>query len=108
MTCIKIEPLAEGEGNVHTGATPPWLQGNKGSALKEALDELARKKKEAKNAKNPKRLGADFIAAKRRQQKQNGGTEGGKDWFPSFGGMISPLFPLLLMCCGVMRCCVVV
>jgi len=101
LTCIKIEPLAEGEGNVHTGATPPWLQGNKGCALKEALDELARKKKEAKNAKNPKRLGADFIAAKRQQQKQNGGTEGGKDWFPSFGGMISsPLSLVGVLCWG--------
>jgi len=25
-TVVVLQPASEGEGNVHTGATPPWLQ----------------------------------------------------------------------------------
>ncbi|KAL9965580.1 hypothetical protein ACROYT_G029401 [Oculina patagonica] len=90
LTCIGIPELKKGEGNVHTGATPPWLReddeddgdsqtGN--TTCKEVIgpsyDEFKKHVERMKkiNNKNPQRVGANFDRKK----------ETSDDWLPSFG-----------------------
>lgn len=87
LTCIGIPELKKGEGNVHTGATPPWLQdddddNDNGAAAKNALigpsyDAFKKHAERMKklNNKNPQRVGANFDRNK----------ETSDDWLPSFG-----------------------
>lgn len=86
LTCIGIQELKQGEGNIHTGATPPWLRDDNdddddatsskaviGPSF-EAFKKNAERMKKVSN-KNPQRVGANFDRKK----------ETGDDWLPSFG-----------------------
>jgi len=93
LTCIGIPELKKGEGNVHTGATPPWLRNddddddNDGQTSSAACNDVIgpsydafkkhveRMKKVNANNKNPNRVGANFDRKK----------ETSDDWLPSFG-----------------------
>ncbi|XP_068731972.1 centrosomal AT-AC splicing factor-like [Montipora capricornis] len=90
LTCIGIVDLKQGEGNIHTGAMPPWLQdddddnedhGNcaieKNDVIgpsHEAFKKHVERMKRVSN-KNPRRVGANFDRKK----------ETSDDWLPSFG-----------------------
>lgn len=68
LTTIEVPALEPGEGNVHSGATPPWLLDAKGQ-IKDGIilqngsikriQTDARKKKD--KSKKPQKLGADLI-----------------------------------------------
>ncbi|CAH3164253.1 unnamed protein product [Porites evermanni] len=86
LTCIGIPELKKGEGNVHTGATPPWLREDdddeEGASADnhvigpsfDAFKKHAERMKKI-NHKNPHRVGANFDRKK----------ETSEDWLPSFG-----------------------
>lgn len=86
LTCIGIPELKQGEGNVHTGATPPWLREDdddeEGASADnhvigpsfDAFKKHAERMKKI-NHKNPHRVGANFDRKK----------ETSEDWLPSFG-----------------------
>ncbi|XP_028402723.1 coiled-coil domain-containing protein 84-like isoform X2 [Dendronephthya gigantea] len=70
-------------GNIHTGATPPWLLADDehdtnsvmiGPSLEEFQKHVERSKK---SGRNPNRVGANFDRK----------TEVNSDWLPSFGGV---------------------
>jgi len=89
FTVIKAPKLLPGEGNVHTGGIPPWLQTGDSQAqkssrtvdLKVLLAELKSKRKEERKRKlHPNRLGAEFRELRKRSKVS-------EDWLPSFGGV---------------------
>lgn len=94
LTFIGVQELQEGEGNIHTGATPPWLREDDdeeddsektkksdgleiGPSLQDFKKHAERMKKESRN---PNRVGANF----EREQTTSDG------WLPSFGGVWNP------------------
>lgn len=77
LTCIGIQELKQGEGNIHTGATPPWLRDDDnddddatsskaviGPSFEAFKKNAERMKKVSK--KNPQRVGANFDRKKKR------------------------------------------
>jgi len=108
LTRIAIPKLNEGEGNIHTGAMPPWLSSasSTGSSrpmpaqplspkeeLQRLLDELKAKKRAQQQAKNPNRVGGWYVEMRKREQAVHDAgiiaeTSGSKnEWLPSFGGV---------------------
>lgn len=70
------------EGNVHTGATPPWLKEDEeekeASVIGPSLDAfLLHRDQQRRASKNPNRVGADFHRTKPKEDSD--------DWLPSFG-----------------------
>ncbi|XP_031558968.1 coiled-coil domain-containing protein 84-like [Actinia tenebrosa] len=83
LTCIDIKGLGQGEGNIYSGATPPWLRDDDddnddkketciGPSLEDFQKHVQRKKK---SAQNPNRVGANFEREKQTDE----------EWLPSFG-----------------------
>jgi len=74
LTVITLPPLGEGEGNIHSGGTPPWLldeQGNENPTIKKAP--VSKKRK----FNNSKKLGSNNF-------KEKSGEEN-EEWLPNFG-----------------------
>jgi hypothetical protein len=82
LTAIAIPKLREGEGNIHTGAKPPWLVDDASTSttstpqplmspkeeLRRMIDELKAKKEAEKKAKNPNRVGGWYVELKRQRE----------------------------------------
>ncbi|XP_072049878.1 centrosomal AT-AC splicing factor-like [Amphiura filiformis] len=80
LTSIGVQVLKAGEGNIHTGATPPWMMrdedDNTNHMLGPSLDDYNKHlERERKRKLNPNRVGANFdhVTATR------------DEWLPSFG-----------------------
>ncbi|KAL1548276.1 TITAN-like protein isoform X1 [Salvia divinorum] len=81
------------EGNVHTGAPPPWLDGTKGDNLDPAWKPESRNPVssiEGKSKLNPKRVGAAWaerrkveLEMERRGERVNNNFDA--NWLPNFG-----------------------
>ncbi|XP_042056668.1 TITAN-like protein isoform X1 [Salvia splendens] len=81
------------EGNVHTGAPPPWLDGTKGDNLDPALKPESREpvsSRAGKSKLNPKRVGAAWaerrkleLEMERRGERVNNNFDA--NWLPNFG-----------------------
>ncbi|XP_042052152.1 TITAN-like protein [Salvia splendens] len=81
------------EGNVHTGAPPPWLDGTKGDYLDPALKPESRdavSSRAGKSKLNPKRVGAAWaerrkleLEMERRGERVNNNFDA--NWLPNFG-----------------------
>eukprot|EP01121_Diplochlamys_sp_Union-15-3_P008552 TRINITY_DN2277_c0_g1_i2.p1 TRINITY_DN2277_c0_g1~~TRINITY_DN2277_c0_g1_i2.p1 ORF type:complete len:213 (+),score=53.64 TRINITY_DN2277_c0_g1_i2:388-1026(+) len=87
LMSIEVQELTPGEGNVHSGAIPPWMKqdDDKTNADLEALLEKFRKQeRERKKKKNPNRVGADFVMKQLYKHKAS------EDWLPNFGGVWQP------------------
>lgn len=86
LTAIVPKQIAGVRGNVHTGATPPWLRGDDAgpsapSVIGPSVDEFILHRERKKRAgKDPRRVGADFhikLATQKHPDSDN--------WLPAFG-----------------------
>jgi len=84
LASITIPALDLGDGNVHSGATPPWMKEDNDEDLEAVLERERKKLRDIKRKKNPNRVGADFV--KKQLYKQ----EPSDDWLPNFGGVWQP------------------
>jgi len=78
LTQIALPELKEGEGNVHTGATPPWMVDTAGKSIPTVptvLSDAERLRLQSKNKKkiNPRKL------------QPQGGIRYDQNWLPLFG-----------------------
>ncbi|KAI5063030.1 hypothetical protein GOP47_0021577 [Adiantum capillus-veneris] len=99
-TCIRL-PSGPGDGNVHSGAPPPWLQTSESKtdsaahALPNCGATLSRsKERQLKKSRNPKRVGAAWADKRRAEMGREAaghslqrGLQVDKDWLPNFGGV---------------------
>jgi len=81
LTRIEQKPLENGQGNVHSGATPPWMVDVSGSTIPtvSATMTLAERQREInknKKVKNPNKLGANI---------NRDAIYSEKTWVPNFG-----------------------
>jgi hypothetical protein len=75
LTFIGGHELKPGEGNIHTGATPPWLLNRDGgTSLRKIPSQNARK-----NPKKPVKLGSDIVRTEGQKIKA------GENFLPNFG-----------------------
>lgn len=91
LTRISSTSRQTTEGNIHTGAPPPWLTGE-GNQLEITLKSEQRKKAGKSSRLNPKRVGAAW--AERRKLELELESRGehvpnnfGANWLPNFGGV---------------------
>jgi hypothetical protein len=85
LTVISVPKLREGQGNIHTGAKPPWLSDGDATTsataahdeqqvlspkeeLRRTIEELRAKKEAEKKAKNPNRVGGWYVELKRQRE----------------------------------------
>lgn len=98
LTCVRPPSSGSGEGNVHTGAPPPWLQNSEnktGFAANDVSVPLSRsKERRLKKLRNPKRVGAAWADKRRAEMEREAagqclqrGIEVDKGWLPNFGGV---------------------
>ncbi|CAM6118783.1 unnamed protein product [Calypogeia fissa] len=94
LSSVQVPSVQLGEGNVHSGAAPPWLRQNLGEADSSGSLLPLSRTQQAKLSKiqNPNRVGAAWAQRRRAEleAEKNGEmlTMQGKDgslWFPSFG-----------------------
>jgi len=75
LTSLGTISLSPGEGNVHTGATPPWLLDNSGKLRRIPT----RSDQRRRNSKQPQKLGWDII--------RTGQITAGRNFLPNYGGV---------------------
>lgn len=100
LTCVRFPILSPiEEGNVHSGAPPPWLQTDDGkistenTAFHQSGVPLSRSKvRRLQKLRNPKRVGAAWADKRRAELEREKagnciqrGDKGDKGWLPSFG-----------------------
>lgn len=93
MTQISSTSKVALEGNVHTGAPPPWLDATKGDNLDPAWKPISRNhvhSRAEKSKLNPKRVGAAWaerrkleLEMERRGERVNNNFDA--NWLPNFG-----------------------
>jgi len=90
LSRIDVVPLQTGQGNVHSGAIPPWMVDETGSAIPTitpfaSLSERERRGKKQQQPKNDKRkkqkVGANVDREKAVKQVAN------PNWLPNFGSV---------------------
>eukprot|EP00250_Pteridium_aquilinum_P011544 c20142_g1_i3 orf=634-1050(+) len=83
------------DGNVHTGAPPPWLQTGDIKVNSAPAVPLSRaQERRLKKSRNPKRVGAAWADKRRAEMEREKagvclkrGLESDKGWLPNFGGV---------------------
>ncbi|KAL6509669.1 hypothetical protein OROGR_022979 [Orobanche gracilis] len=94
MTLISSTSKQNFEGNVHSGAPPPWFdttnQNQLDSALKAEQDDLVASKAKKSSKLNPKRVGAAWAEKRKLElelERRGGLVNNNYDakWLPNFG-----------------------
>jgi len=80
LSRVEQKPLAEGQGNVHSGATPPWMVDEQGATIPTvhnsvSLNERHQLINKNKKGKNSKKIGANI----------NRDSIYSENWLPNFG-----------------------
>jgi hypothetical protein len=80
LTALPAQPLAEGEGNVHSGAIPPWMMDDEGKPIPTIVTGLTladrEKDRNRRKKQNKKKIGSDI----NRQEQTYWDS-----WLPDFG-----------------------
>jgi len=81
LSRVEQKPLAEGQGNVHSGATPPWMVDEQGATIPTlpgsvSLNERQQLINKTKKGKNSRKIGANI-------NRDNSAYS--DNWLPNFG-----------------------
>jgi len=84
LTRVQVPKLESGEGNVFSGAPPPWLNPDEIKLFPELAHALAEARSHNARQKNPNRIGAAWAEQKKLLDRAGKSTVS-TNWLPNFG-----------------------